>query len=64
MSEELVTKIKSTEGVFSTVGTDEEEGTGLGLIMVKEFLHRLDSKLKVKSEKSKGSEFSFSLQLT
>lgn len=63
MSEELVSKIESTEGMFSTAGTDKEEGTGLGLIMVKEFLNRLDSKLEVKSEKGKGSEFSFCLQL-
>jgi signal transduction histidine kinase len=45
------------------VGTNKEKGTGLGLILVKEFVARQSGNIWVKSEVGKGSEFVFSLPL-
>jgi signal transduction histidine kinase len=47
----------------STPGTNMEEGTGLGLILVKEFIEKNEGQISVKSKPGKGSEFVFSLKL-
>lgn len=39
------------------LGTNNETGTGLGLVLVKDFLERLGGKLEIKSTPKSGSEF-------
>ncbi|MCU4154465.1 PAS domain-containing sensor histidine kinase [Carboxylicivirga sp. A043] len=46
---------------YSTIGTDNEQGTGLGLILCKEFTGKHKGRIWAKSKKNKGSEFYFSL---
>jgi signal transduction histidine kinase len=48
---------------FSTPGTNNEKGTGLGLILCKDFLHVNNGQLLVTSEMQKGTTFAFSLPL-
>jgi signal transduction histidine kinase len=45
----------------STAGTRNEEGTGLGLILCKEFISKHGGEIWVESEEQMGSTFSFTL---
>jgi two-component system sensor histidine kinase/response regulator len=47
----------------STKGTDDEKGTGLGLLLIKEFVQKHNGKIWVESEQGKGSTFKFLLPL-
>ena len=47
----------------SAVGTADEEGTGLGLILCKEMIQMHKGKIRVESEVGKGSKFTFSVPL-
>lgn len=61
ISKEDLANLFKIDVQHSTPGTDKEKGTGLGLILVKEFLDKNNGKIRVVSELGKGSIFSFSL---
>ena len=46
---------------FTTIGTAKEKGSGLGLILAKEFADRNNSKIWFETEVGKGSNFYFSV---
>jgi two-component system sensor histidine kinase/response regulator len=46
---------------YTSKGTSNESGTGLGLMLCKEFLAKNGGQMKVESQEGKGSTFSFTL---
>jgi ligand-binding sensor domain-containing protein/signal transduction histidine kinase len=60
---EQINKIFSIEGNVSTRGTEGEKGTGLGLILCKEFVEKHHGELRVESKVGEGSKFVFTLPL-
>lgn len=57
MEEDVLEKLFSLEHTVSRVGTSGERGTGLGLVMCKDFVEKNHGSLAVESEKGKGSKF-------
>lgn len=63
MDEKQISKLFSSNSHESTMGTSNEKGTGLGLILCKEFVDKHKGKIGVTSKKGQGSEFYFYLPL-
>jgi signal transduction histidine kinase len=61
MSKEVLEKLFRIDSKHSTLGTAKEKGTGLGLILCKDFVEKNGGSLSVQSEAGKGSVFSFTL---
>jgi signal transduction histidine kinase len=57
IEKEKLDTIFLAESVQSTPGTNKEKGTGLGLLLVKEFVQRHDGTISVSSEIGKGTTF-------
>ena len=63
MNEETIGKLFRLESTHSSMGTNNEAGTGLGLILCKEFVEKHGGKIVVDSELGKGSTFSFCIPI-
>ena len=59
ISEENIGKIFRIDSKNKTLGTNGEKGTGLGLILCKEFTEKHNGEIWVESEAGKGSQFIF-----
>ena len=63
MQENTLKKIFKLDRKKSTPGTENETGTGLGLLIVKEYVEKHGGSINVTSKPSEGSKFVFTLPL-
>lgn len=61
MSEDQLRRLFRIDQSFSTQGTNNEHGTGLGLLLCKEFVDKHGGEIRVVSRVGQGSTFSCTL---
>lgn len=61
ISESSLKRIFDQDQPVKTLGTNKESGSGLGLILCKDFVEKNGGRIWVESEKGKGSTFSFTV---
>jgi PAS domain S-box-containing protein len=61
INEENIHKLFNIDTNYTMPGTEKEKGTGLGLILCKEFAEKHNGKINVESIIGKGSKFTISL---
>jgi len=61
ISPETIKNLFRLDNNHSTIGTNGEPGTGLGLVLCREFVEKNGGKIWVESELGKGSVFSFTV---
>ena len=62
MSQEVVNKLFDLDNKHLIKGTNNETGTGLGLILCKEFIEKNEGSLNIESTPGKGSTFRIAFQ--
>ncbi|MEI6456832.1 MAG: histidine kinase N-terminal 7TM domain-containing protein [bacterium] len=61
MTKPTLEKLFHIDTLLSTPGTQNEKGTGLGLILCKEFIDKHGGSIRVESQEGKGSQFCITL---
>lgn len=64
MSQEVVSRLWQIAELYTSPGTKGEKGTGLGLMLCKEFVEKHHGRIWVESEVGKGSDFKIALPRT
>ncbi len=63
ISPEAQQKLFRADTLHSTYGTRDEKGSGLGLLLCKEFVQKQGGTISLKSKEGKGSVFTFTIPL-
>jgi signal transduction histidine kinase len=61
MSQEAIKKVFSATDHYTTYGTNNEKGTGLGLLLCKEYVESSDGKIWIESAENSGTSVCFTL---
>jgi signal transduction histidine kinase len=64
ISEKYLSQLFQIDSQYKTIGTSNEPGTGLGLILCKDFIERHNGVMIVESSEGKGSTFGFSIPIS
>lgn len=64
ISNENIKKLFKLDQSITTEGTHKEKGTGLGLILCKEFINKHGGEINVQSKISEGTKFTFTFPLS
>jgi len=59
--QEIAEKIFKNDSFYTTIGTNNEKGSGLGLILCKEFVLKMGGEIWAESTPEKGSTFFFTI---
>jgi signal transduction histidine kinase len=62
ISENAISNLFKIDKSISTEGTNQEKGTGLGLLLCKEFIDVLGGDIWAESSEGKGSKFYFTIK--
>lgn len=60
---EALEKIKNTSEPYTSLGTDKEKGSGLGLMLCKEFTEKHGGQLKIESKENIGTVVKFTMPI-
>ena len=61
---EHLEKVFRIESKFKSPGTQGEKGTGLGLILCREFVEKNGGQIRVESEEGSGATFYFTIPIS
>ncbi|MCW8850966.1 MAG: ATP-binding protein, partial [Melioribacteraceae bacterium] len=61
MSDQILSKLFKIDEHVTTKGTEKEKGTGLGLILCKEFIEKHGGRIWAESILGEGSKFKFTI---
>lgn len=64
MDEDTLSNVFRIDKTLSKPGTDREIGTGLGLVICKEFVEKMGGKIRAESKLGVGSKFTISIPLS
>lgn len=63
MNEQQLEQLFKIENTYSRLGTNDEKGTGLGLILCEEFVKKNNGDIWVESTENEGTSFYFNLEM-
>ena len=64
IAEKDLSRLFTISESYSTEGTEKEQGTGLGLVLCREFVEKNNGEIKVEDKLNQGTTVTFSIPLS